>query len=214
MSELTLGQLLVATRNLGKFAEIQAVLGDLPLRLRTLTEFPRVESVEEVGATYEENAVLKAAYYARQTGLWTVADDSGLEVAALGGAPGVFSARYAGIGASDSQRLSFLLERLADIGDEERWARFVCVMGIANPSATVVKVSSGTCEGRLARAPRGTHGFGYDPIFIADGYDATFAELSVGAKNVVSHRAKALLATRDFLARTLVPNLTARLPPS
>lgn len=193
-------ELLIATHNAGKVREALPLLDGLRLRLRSLTEFPLIGEVEETGATFAENAALKAKGYAAQTGLWTLADDSGLEVAALGGAPGVFSARYGGEGASDAERTARLLDELARTNDSERRARFVCVIAIADPYASLVHSSTGICEGRIALAPRGEGGFGYDPVFIPDGYQQSFGELPTEIKQRISHRARALAAMRSFLS--------------
>jgi len=128
-----------------------------------------------------------------------LADDSGLEVAALGGAPGVYSARYAGEGASDADRRKLLLSQLAQLRDENREARFVCVVAIATPDGAALNTSEGVCKGRMIFTERGTNGFGYDPLFVPDGFDQTFAELSGSIKNRISHRAQALLKTKQFL---------------
>ena len=196
-------QLLIATGNAGKIAEIRALLGDLPINFRTLADFPEIAPVEESGATYEENAVLKARAYARQTGLWALADDSGFEVMALGGAPGVISARYAGAGVSDGDRISFLLRRLELANSSDRTARFVCVVALADSKYSVANVESGICEGLIIDKPRGGNGFGYDPIFVPKGFDKTFAELPEDIKNVISHRARALHSMRTFLERVV-----------
>lgn len=200
MTENRTKELLIATRNAGKVCEVEMLLERLPLRLRSLSEFPEIVEVEETGATFAENAALKARGYAAQTRLWTLADDSGLEVEALGGAPGVFSARYAGGAcASDGERIVHLLTELSRTGDTERRARFVCVIAITDPDARLVNTSTGTCEGSIALAPRGMNGFGYDPIFIPDGYQQSFGELSPEIKQHISHRARALEAARSFL---------------
>ncbi len=191
--------LLLATNNIGKLAEIRAMLADLPINLRTLSDFPHLEPVKEIGKNYEENAAIKAQAYARQSGVWALADDSGLEVKALRGAPGVFSARYAGAGASDSNRIALLLSQIDRLGSRDRTARFVCVTVLTDSRASLLKVASGTCTGQIIDTPRGMNGFGYDPIFVPDGFDQTFAELSADKKNVISHRAKALQAMRAFL---------------
>lgn len=191
--------LLLGTRNRGKVREIESILADSGWSFRTLQEFENVESPEEIGETYSVNAIAKARFYAAATGLPALADDSGLEVEALGGGPGVFSARYAGEAASDADRRELLLAELAKTGERERKARFVAVMAIANPEGTVLNVSEGTCEGAITFAPRGTGGFGYDPIFVPVGYNQTFAELSEDIKNDISHRALALVRTRQFL---------------
>ena len=190
-------ELLIATSNAGKRREIENLL-DLPeIRLRSLDEFPTIAEVEETAQTFAGNAALKALYYAQHTGLPCLADDSGLEVVALGGAPGVRSARYAGVGATDAERIAKLLGELD--GSAERLAHFVCVMAIAEAGIDEVKLFTGECQGRIAHAPRGSNGFGYDPIFIPDGYEQTFAELPPHIKNNISHRARALSAVRLFL---------------
>ena len=189
--------LLLGTRNRGKVKEITSILEDSGWSFSSLSEFEYVESPEEIGETYADNAMLKARFYAAATGQYALADDSGLEVEALAGAPGVLSARYAGENASDADRRELLLSQLA--GDNERKARFVSVVAIADPDGTVLNVSEGICEGTLTLAPRGTGGFGYDPLFIPDGYDQTFAELAPDVKNRISHRGRALIKTASFL---------------
>src|SRR5215213_11696478 len=160
MTKTSTHELLIATTNQGKIVELRSLLHSLPLCLRSLAEFPSTEEVEETGNTFSDNAVLKARAYARQTGLWTLADDSGLEVDALGGAPGVFSARYGGEGLTDADRVTRLLGELSRVDAKDRLARFVCVIAIADPLGQVMNLSAGTCEGRIVHAPRGTHGFG------------------------------------------------------
>jgi len=191
--------LLIATRNPGKIAEFSALIAGLPLQLHTLVEFSNVPQVEESGSTYEENAMLKANAYARASGLWAIADDSGLEVDALEGAPGVRSARYAGPGASDAARTAFLLQQLERVKLEDWSARFCCCVAIADGAGEIVRVESARCDGRIVSPPRGISGFGYDPIFLPNGFNQTFAELSAEVKNRISHRAKAFGAARDFL---------------
>ena len=192
-------QLLIATSNEGKRAEIQVLLSDLPVALLDLRDFPAIEPIPETGATFVENASLKAIGYAAQTGLLTLADDSGLEVDALDGAPGVRSARYSGDSASDAERVEALLAALAHVVEMKRSARFVSAVVIANSNREILNVSVGECEGRIAIAARGRGGFGYDPVFIPNGGDLTFAELKPEIKNQVSHRARALAATRAYL---------------
>lgn len=199
----TPNELLIATRNDGKLREFAALLSDMPLRLRGLAEFPQTSDVEETGATFEENAALKAHAYAAQTGLWTLADDSGLEVDALGGAPGIFSARYAGEHASDAERTARLLSELAQTNDARRRARFVCAIAVVHPATRTLDIFKGVCEGHIAPEPRGDNGFGYDPVFIPEGYDATFGELTRETKDLLSHRARALRAARVFLEERL-----------
>ena len=191
--------LLVGTRNVGKVREIQTILGNVPWHIRSLAEFAEVGVPAETGDTYAANAIIKAQFYARATGICALADDSGLEVEALGGAPGVFSARYAGAGGSDASRRTLLLSELARVPIGERKARFVCAVAIALPDETVLNVSEGTCDGAIIFEARGTGGFGYDPLFVPDGFNKTFAELSDSVKNELSHRARALMKTREFL---------------
>lgn len=196
---MKISELLIATRNAGKVREIEQLLGGLPLRLRGLADFAEVTEVDETGTTFAENAVLKARAYASQTRLWTLADDSGLEVDALGGRPGVFSARYAGPAATYEERMRRLLEELDAARDPLRRARFVCVIAVAPPSADAARTFEGTCEGRIARAPRGSGGFGYDPLFVPDGYAQTFGELAPEVKQNISHRARALAGACAYL---------------
>ena len=196
-------ELLVATMNSGKIRELHIMLDDLPLQLRGLDEFKHVLEVPETADSFTGNAQLKAQGYARQTKLWTLADDSGLEVEALGRAPGVYSARYGGVGLTDSQRQQLLLSEMRDIPLKERRARFVCAMAIANPAAEIVFTTEGFCPGAITFAPAGGGGFGYDPIFVPEGYDNTFGELPATIKNKLSHRARALAKAREFLAHKL-----------
>lgn len=203
-SQSQLPSLLLGTRNPGKVREIVNILGDVPWRIRSLQEFEDIDTPAETGDTYADNAIIKARFYARATGICALADDSGLEVEALGGAPGVFSARYAGAGASDADRRTLLLSELAQApatqsSTEQRSARFVCAVAIALPDETVLNLSEGICAGKIILEPRGEGGFGYDPLFVPDGFDKTFAELPDTIKNQLSHRARALLKTREFL---------------
>jgi XTP/dITP diphosphohydrolase len=192
-------ELLVATNNAGKIRELTALLSNLPLRLRRLSEFPQIEEVEETGETFAANAELKARLYSRQTNLWTLADDSGLEVDALGGAPGVLSARYGGANATDAERNALLLAALHETDDPQRTARFTCAIALYDPQAKTTKLFAGTCEGRITRRPRGDNGFGYDPLFIPEGYAQTFGELPDELKQQLSHRARALAGVRAYL---------------
>ena len=191
--------LLLGTRNRGKVKEITSILGDSGRSFCSLQEFANVECAEENGTTYSENAIAKARFYASATGLWALADDSGLEVEALRGAPGVFSARYAGDNATDADRRALLLSELAKTDDKNRRARFVAAVAIAGAGGELLNVSEGICEGTITFAPRGEGGFGYDPLFIPDGYNQTFAELPEDVKDRISHRACALLNTKRFL---------------
>ena len=194
-------KLLIGTGHVGKLGEIRTILGDVPYELMSLADFRDTETPEENGATYRANAILKAQSYARQTGLLTLADDSGLEVEALNWAPGVLSARYAGDDASDADRRSLLLSELMTQACKTRTARFVCVVAIADHAANVINVCEGICEGRLTEVERGLGGFGYDPLFVPNGYDLTFAELPDAMKNEISHRGRALAKARKFLIR-------------
>lgn len=194
-------RLLVATTNKGKLAEYRAMLADLPCELVDLTAIGITEVVEETGATYAENARLKAVSYARMSGLITLADDSGLEVAALKGEPGVHSARFGGE-PTDVGRNRLLLEKLAGVPFHERLARFVCVIAIATPDGRVETVE-GSAGGVIEFAPRGTGGFGYDPLFYLLDRGVTMAELPAEVKNQISHRAEALRKARSILLRRL-----------
>lgn len=164
----------------------------------SLDDVPDAPEVVEDGETYQENAVKKATELAEHTGYFALADDSGLEADALHGAPGIHSARYAGVHASDAARVNKLLDALKDVSDSQRTARFKCAIALAAPTGEV-QVVVGVCEGRLIRIPRGQQGFGYDPIFVPVGYDKTFAELGVDVKNRISHRAKALEKMKKHL---------------
>lgn len=190
-------QLLIATHNRGKLHELLPLLGDLPIHLVTPHDLGLHLEVEETGTTYAENARLKAAAFAQASGLLTLADDSGLEVDALGGAPGVYSARYAGEGASDAARRARLIHALRAV-PAPRPARFRCVIAIAQPNGTIAYFE-GVCEGEILLEERGTHGFGYDPLFFLPEPGCTMAELPSAVKNQVSHRARAAQAARLFL---------------
>ncbi len=194
----SMGTLLVATRNPGKLRELGQLLGDLPCDLVSLADVGIDHDVEETGETFADNATLKAETYCRLSGLTTLADDSGLEVDALRGAPGVHSARYAGPGASDEERVALLLRNLRGM-PQERWsARFRCVVALAAPGEQTV-LHSGSCEGRIIPCPRGDNGFGYDPAFLLPELGLTMAELPTSAKNRVSHRADAIGNAAPFL---------------
>lgn len=200
-----LQELLIATTNAGKVAEIADLLRDLPFRVISLNDLPQLpEAPEETGRTFVENALLKARYYFAATGKLSLADDSGLEVDALQGAPGIHSARYAGEKASDAERIEKLLKEMQDIPDEQRTARFRCSVALAGrlniSMAEHVEVTfDGICEGRITHAPRGNFGFGYDPIFEDSELNKTFAELSRAEKALRSHRGQALEQVREYL---------------
>lgn len=205
MSGATCSELLIASSNPGKVKEIQLALGDLPLRLRFLDHYPTLPPIES-GNTYSENAIIKATEYARQTGVCALADDSGLEVDWLEGAPGLHSARF-GKG-SDADRVQLLLSKLASADHSDRNARFVSVVAIVHPTAGIMNVAEGECRGRINYAPLGENGFGYDPIFVPDGYELTFGQLPSDLKSRISHRAKALASTREFLTELSGHRLT------
>jgi XTP/dITP diphosphohydrolase len=194
-------ELLIGTGNRGKITEIKRSFQDLPQTLRLIHDFSDIQEPDECGGSYAENAIIKARSYAEQTGLATLADDSGLEVAALDGLPGLRSARFGGEGLSDADRTNLLLSKLLAISNDERTARFVCVVAIANAAGEIINVSQGTCDGRITRVPAGDEGFGYDPIFIPSGHEKTFGEMPFSVKIALSHRGKALAATREFLER-------------
>ena len=198
-------KLLIGTGNDGKLREIKSILGDVPYDIVSLADFNNLETPEENGATYNANATLKAASYAKQTGLLTLADDSGFEVEALNWEPGIISARYAGDDASDADRRSLLLSEFSKTGSENRTARFVCFVAIAYPAQCerpyIMSLTEGVCTGQITDFARGDDGFGYDPLFVPDGYDLTFAELPEDVKNRISHRGRALVQAREFLIR-------------
>ena len=183
--------LLIATRNAGKLKEISGLVAGAPFRTVSLADVGIDREVEETGETFEANATLKASTYARLSGLPTLADDSGLEVDALGGEPGVRSARYAGGDATDADRVAFLLGRLQNEGAGPWPARFRCVIAIAWRHDDV-ELHTGICEGAVIDSPRGSNGFGYDPVFLIPEIGRTMAELSQPEKNQISHRGMAV----------------------
>ena len=197
-------KLLLATRNRDKVVEMQHALEGTDWQVITLSDIVGAPDVEEDGATFCDNALKKARSAARVSRLWTLAEDSGLEIDALGGEPGVKSARYAGEGASDADRVRKVLGHLTSVPVERRTARFRCVMCIIDP-ADQENCFEGCCEGRIANDARGSSGFGYDPIFMPDGYDKTFAELGLGVKSKISHRARAMQQVLAFLRSHVSP---------
>jgi len=192
-------KLLVATTNQGKKAEYQELLAELDLDLVSLLDLGIAHDVEETGSTFEENALIKAVAYASEACLLTLADDSGLEVDALAGAPGIRSARYGEPGFDDKDRYRLLLHNLRDVPDESRTARFRCAIALVWPDGRQVVVD-GTCEGMITRTPRGDNGFGYDPVFYVPEYGRTMAELPAEIKNRISHRAHAAIKVVEVLA--------------
>ena len=192
----------MATRNQGKVREYQRLLASLPVEITYLDQEGIDRQIAETGSTFADNAVQKARGDARLSGLLTLADDSGLEVDALAGEPGVHSARYAGEGATDEQRYRLLLERLKGVRWEDRTARFRCVIAVAEPEGEI-HTAEGVCEGLIALAPAGEFGFGYDPVFYLPEHDKTMAQLDPEVKNRISHRARAARKIRPVLARLL-----------
>lgn len=195
--------LLIATTNAGKLREYREIFGDLPLRLLNLADVGLGQmDVEETGATFSENAELKAKAYAQAASLYALADDSGLMIDALGGLPGLYSHRYAGPGASDSDRYQKVLRELADVPDAERTARFICVTALTTPATLDTVTTTGVVEGHIGYAPdMSGGGFGYDPIFIPEGYRIALSALSSEEKHQLSHRGRAALLMRPVLER-------------
>src|SRR5213595_3554463 len=193
-------QLIVATHNRNKTREIQQILGP-EFEVRDLSAYPKISEIVESGESFEENAKLKAIAVSKKMPGLVIADDSGLEVEVLGGAPGIYSARYAGAEATDKENIDRLLNELARIGAkrDQRRARFRCVLALAR-NGQMIGTFQGTTDGTIVDQPRGLHGFGYDPIFVPKGFGHTFAELLAEVKNKISHRAKAIRALAAKLA--------------
>lgn len=189
-------KLVIASTNKGKIKEIKEVLDGF--EFLSLTDFPKIKEIEETGKTFEENALIKAKTVYDYANAMTLADDSGLEVDELNGAPGVYSARYSGEGAADDKNCEKLLNELKDIPKENRTARFRCVIVLYN-GENDKHIFNGTCEGKIINEKRGTNGFGYDPLFVPNGYNKTFAELDSETKNKISHRGKALEQLKNYL---------------
>ena len=195
-------QLLIATHNKGKLREYRALLAELDLNVISLDEASITHDVEETGTTFAENAILKARAYADMSGHLTWSDDSGLEVDALGGRPGVYSARYGGPGLSDRDRYLHLLDELRAYPRQEWTARFRCVVALVFPDGRLFTTED-TIEGVITDQPQGEHGFGYDPIFYLPQYQATLAQVSPSTKNEISHRAKAARSAKQLLQQLL-----------
>ncbi|MFA5309225.1 MAG: XTP/dITP diphosphatase [Dehalococcoidales bacterium] len=183
-------KLLLATNNTGKLREYRSLLQGIPFDMVTLADEGITAEVAEIGQSFEENATLKATTLAALSGLLSLADDSGLEVDALGGEPGARSHRFAGENATDADRINHLLEKLKDAPDQIRTAQFRCVIAIAEPNGRV-ELCSGICRGVIIKEPRGTNGFGYDPVFLIPELNKTMAELTMEEKNLISHRSRA-----------------------
>lgn len=198
--------LLVATRNAGKIEELAELLAGVEVEWLGLADLEAqglvIADVEETGRTFRENAILKAEGYARQSGLLTLADDSGLEVDVLGGAPGVHTARFGGEGLTSEERYRLLLAHLEGVPEERRAARFRCVVALASPEG-LLETAEGSVSGRIAASPSGAGGFGYDPVFIVAEQGRTMAELPAATKNAISHRARAVMALKPGLLRRL-----------
>jgi len=191
-------EIIIATHNKGKVKEFKQLLSDLPITIYSLHDFPDIPEVEETGTTFHENAQLKAETIANKLGKPVMADDSGLVIQALDGAPGVYSARYAGEKADDQENIEKVLEQLAKAQNKERTAYFICVLALAIPNKETI-FHEGKCYGEITEKPIGENGFGYDPIFVPNGYEHTFAEIDASIKNKLSHRYHALLAMRQYL---------------
>lgn len=191
MSWTKIRKIVAATRNPRKLRELRRLLDGLDIGVVPLDSFEGLTGVEETGSTFERNAALKALGYAAQTGLPCMADDSGLEVRALNGAPGVFSSRYAGPGADDGALCRKLLSELQNVPEGERDACFRCFIALAS-GEKIILTSPGEAKGRVIRQMRGKHGFGYDPVFVPEGFEKTFAQMEPEEKDALSHRAKAL----------------------
>jgi len=195
-------EIVIATLNQNKLKEFKALLKDCQVTLLALKDFPHIPEIVEDGKTFRENALKKATVVARATGKLTIADDSGLEVEALGGRPGVYSARFAGNGAGDAENNAKLLKELKGVPPDKRGACFKCVLGIATPQGETAYVE-GECRGVVIDVLRGHHGFGYDPVFLVPEYNQTFSEMPPEKKNSISHRSRALAKLLDILPRYL-----------
>jgi XTP/dITP diphosphohydrolase len=203
--------LVLGTTNDGKVRELVELLSPFGIPCRSLRGLPGAVDVEETGTTFAENASLKAGLQAAALGAWVLAEDSGLVVDALDGAPGIYSARFSGpvppgaTGSTDDRNNALLLEKLAGRPDRDRTAHYACHAALADPTGRIVATAAGTCGGLIAAAPQGAGGFGYDPLFIVPEYHRTFGELPPAVKAVISHRARAMRAIIPALARSLAP---------
>ncbi len=193
---------ILATRNPHKVKEIAIILRDLPVQFNSLLDYPDIDEIEETGSTFAENALIKARTVFEATRQLTLADDSGLEVDALNGQPGIFSARYAGEEKNYRANNQKLLEEMRDVPPENRGAQFRCAVAIVAPN--VEQVVEGVLRGNIALSPRGSAGFGFDPLFIPEGYEQTLAELGESVKNQISHRARAFLKAKEIINRKIL----------
>ena len=196
-----MARLVIGSRNAKKLLELQELLGDLGIELADLSARADIPDVEESGQTFEENARLKATGYAKATGDWVLAEDSGLVVPALKGRPGIYSARYAGTQGDDAANNQKLLAELSPLPDDRRAAYYVCVAALAAPDGDVKVVAEGRCHGLIIKEPRGSGGFGYDPLFLVPEFHRTFGELSLRVKQALSHRARAVVQLRSELRK-------------
>jgi XTP/dITP diphosphohydrolase len=196
-------RLALATRNKGKLRELIGILQDEPLELVALDVLPGVRDVAETGDTFEDNACLKASHTAREAGVWALGEDSGLEVDALGGLPGVYSSRYAGRHGDDDANNAKLVRALEGVAD--RTARYLCTLALARPGGEIVATTRGVCEGRIGHEPLGKGGFGYDPYFLPNAATASMAQLEPQTKDALSHRGQALRAMLPILRMYLLP---------
>ncbi|MFN6052706.1 MAG: RdgB/HAM1 family non-canonical purine NTP pyrophosphatase [Planctomycetia bacterium] len=194
-------EVVIGTRNQSKLREIQEIYQSAPLKWLNLTAFPNSSEVEEDGNSFEENARKKASEYARQTGKWVLAEDSGLCVPALNGQPGIHSARFAGTQGNDQANNQKLLQLMEGFSEEKRVSFYVCCAAVSDPSGVVQVVSEGRCYGRILVDYRGKGGFGYDPLFLIPEYHKTFGELSSTVKHAISHRSRALAHLQSFFGK-------------
>jgi XTP/dITP diphosphohydrolase len=205
-------RLLIATGNAGKAREFREMLGQDRYEWVDLASLPPAPEVEETGRTFRENACLKASAYAKHFQVWALADDSGLEVDALSNSPGVFSARWAEMhqeGRGDQDNNTLLLKQLNGVPDDRRTARFVCVLALSDPTGQIILTTRDTIEGQVLHRPRGTNGFGYDPLFLVPSLGKTSAEISLVEKHQISHRGKALRRMRDLMNRVNLESASA-----
>jgi len=196
-------EIVIASRNKGKLAEILLIFHDVPVKWTTVADYASAPEVEETGKTFQENARKKAVEIARYTGQWALADDSGLEVDALGGAPGIHSAMFAGKHGADQANNEKLLKSLEKTPDPKRTARYRAVIVVADPTGAILAEADGSCEGLIGREYKGTSGFGYDPLFVVPEFKQTMAELGLEIKNRISHRAQALSKLREPLTKAI-----------
>lgn len=209
MGSLSPPVLVLGTTNAGKLRELAALLEPLGIACRSLADEPRAVEVDETGDSFAANAALKASQQAQALGAWVLAEDSGLVVPALGGAPGIYSARFAGAGnadgKADERNNALLLERLARHRGADRAAHYACHAALADPSGAIVATAAGVCGGRITDVPEGAGGFGYDPLFIVPEYHRTFGELAPEVKSLISHRGRAMRAIIPAIVRHLAP---------